>query len=133
MDSFNSYTAGLLDGEGCFYIYKRKKGTLYGGMEIAITYYPILDTIYQEYGGILYKTKAGVNKPIWKWKIYGDAAIDMIDRIGHHLHEKQSQAYLLKDFLCWRSEQPRWDHYNNILTDWESVYWMVDRMKRLKK
>ncbi len=129
----NSYIAGLLDGEGCFGLYKTSKGSIWGDISIGVTFKPILFDTQNEYGGILYETKAGTNKIVWRWKISGIEAINMIERVAPHMHEKYRQAVLLKDFLCWRAEQPRWDHHNNIKTDWESVDWMVKEMKRLKR
>ncbi len=130
---FDQYVAGFLDGEGCFGIYKNNKGGIDAGISVGVTYKPILELIKKEYGGILYKTKAGTNKTIWRWKIYGDPAINMISRVAMYMFEKQYQAILLKSYLCWRAEQPRWDHYKDIKTNWSNVYWIVDEMKRLKK
>ena len=129
---FDAYVAGFLDGEGCFELYKNNKGGIDARISVGVTYKPILYRIQNEFGGSIYKTKAGTNKTIWRWKLYGNAAIDMIDRVSKYMYEKQEQAILLKDYLCWRSEQPRWDRYN-IQTDWSSVYWMIDKMKRLKR
>lgn len=99
---FDSYVAGFLDGEGCFGLYENNKGGIDASISVGVTYKPILDLIQREYGGILYETKAGTNKTIWRWKLYGNEAVDMIDRVAMFMHEKQRQAILLKDYLCWR-------------------------------
>ena len=99
-ESFFKYTAGYVDGDGCFYVgitfQKPKMIKVYeASIQIVSVKKTILDKFQEFYGGYIQKKPfKSRHKDAYCWTIKGDAAHKTTLFIKDHLVDKQIQADL---------------------------------------
>ena len=94
-----AYISGYLDGDGCFRVNN-------GSPEVSATNaFPYtLRQLQAMFGGGISVEKAKDRcRTIYKWRLYGDPAIDLVHALRPYLWEKLPQAELL---IAIRAESP---------------------------
>lgn len=88
------YTAGYLDGEGCF--------SAYDGMRFSVcasnTYKPTLNWLKKIWGGNVVKNidrRGGNRRQVYMWYVCGDNAINLCNKIIPFSKEKLAQAKII--------------------------------------
>ena len=86
-----SWSAGYIDGEGCF----RMSTTPI--ISIDSTCRTTIENVYRILGGNCYalKRKTAVGRPVFRWKVFGDAALECCEILVPFLKDKKEQAFLL--------------------------------------
>jgi len=98
---FYPYLAGLIDGDGCLYEYKRKNtSNKERGIFIANTYKPVLRYCQNCFGGHVRQCTPTKNvkynqKPIYRWIVTHQLALQVIPQIMPYLQEKYDKAQLI--------------------------------------
>lgn len=100
----DKYAAGLFDGEGFIRINHQVIKTsnhirynLYGG--INMTYRPIIEKLYEEYGGSLHSRPATPpNRALFGWVIASQTAASFLRRVRPYLVVKAAEADLALEF-----------------------------------
>ena len=102
-----SYLAGLIDGEGCLEILKRKKEACVGGyyyvarLRISSVDKEIIEWLKNSFGGFIYYRKGkGNERDSWTWTIQFMKAKRIIDAVYPYLRIKKRQAEILKHFFA---------------------------------
>jgi len=90
-DEFIAYTAGYLDGEGCFMFNSTPV------VDVASIFPYTLYEFAGAYGGtVKHRPRYKTNKrDFYQWRIYGANAIALIECVIHLLREKAPQAQVL--------------------------------------
>jgi len=103
--AYYAYTAGVIDCDGCITIQKqspRKVGwsPSYGlYVEVTQTDGRAIDFLVGFWGGRYYKYNYSSQKqPIYKWRRYGDDAVDLLKKVSPFLRYKQEQAQVAIEF-----------------------------------
>jgi len=101
-----SYLAGLIDGEGCIEIQKRKKPECIVGhyytarIRISSTNKEIIEWLKNSFGGYISERKGnGNNKDSWTWCLAYGKAKKFIGKVCPYLKIKRKQAELLREFF----------------------------------
>jgi len=100
-----SYLAGLIDGEGCMEIQKRKKPECFLGyyyvarVRITSTDKEIIEWLKESFGGWISERK-GVdrNRDSWEWCLSYGKAKKFIEKVCPYLKIKKKQAEILREF-----------------------------------
>jgi hypothetical protein len=92
-DELRGYLAGYVDGEGCIRISSSGSPTL----EITSTFPYTLRLFHSIYGGTLDDCPArnAAHRHAFRWRIYGDSAMAVLDDLMEHLQEKRIQALMV--------------------------------------
>jgi hypothetical protein len=79
----DSYLAGLIDGEGSVGLFSAGAGRKRFVIEIKMTNEPVIDWLIDHYGGNKQARKPGKVgwKPQWRWRVQGDAALKLYERV----------------------------------------------------
>lgn len=97
----HSYLAGILDGEGCFCVKKRKVKTCYNYsscIEVSNTCIGLIEWLYVTYGGRTDKKKVRKEcKDQWRWQVSEKQMLEVIKNASPYLKIKRQQADLLID------------------------------------
>lgn len=97
-----AYLAGLLDGEGCVTLTKRRS-SVEPVIKVALTVKTPLELLHSYYGGnfTYYAEKANPKwKPSWTWSLYSPDTIKLcLKELGELLLVKKAQADLMLRFL----------------------------------
>ena len=96
LDKDYRYLAGLLDGEGCFAVYKREDGhRLHLQMTARDKWF--LERIQETYGGkISYMGKSALsNNDLWYIRFRKKEILEMLPKVIPHLIMKKEQAQML--------------------------------------
>lgn len=88
----HAYTAGFLDGEGCFLI-----GSTSITVKVGHTHLPSLHRLERLYGGQVLP-RSGTKKPAYTWAVHGRTASRLLVLILPFLYEKKPQAELMLEF-----------------------------------
>lgn len=115
-----AYLAGLVDGEGCFFIYRRGAT----GLQICMTSEKTIDWLHQTFSG----NKRGVRhptnikwRPSYTWALQRQAdLVWLIPRLLPYLRAKRSEAQRLLNYIqfTWknkpvgRSSKQDWARFN---------------------
>lgn len=104
MDLTFAYTAGYLDGDGCFYIGKNIKSVKYrSALIVSSSNKHICDFFKTKFGGSCsYKhknTRFPSHKPISQWQIQGESAEKLTQSLLPYLIEKKMDAQKFINFL----------------------------------
>ena len=101
-----AYLAGLIDGEGCLEIQKRKKKECIGEIayvprvRICMTNKEIIEWLRNSFGGYIFERAANGNqRKSWTWALLYRKVKPFIDAIYPYLRVKKKQAEILKKFL----------------------------------
>ena len=102
----DSYTAGIIDGEGTITLTKKSKLSLfrYPTISVSSTTYSILDFLYKTYDGHLtnkinYKSH---HKQSWVWNLRNRPALNFLEKIYPYLKEpvkKYRANLLIKEYI----------------------------------
>ena len=93
-----AYTAGYLDGDGCFYvgksIQKPKMITIYEySIQIVSVKKPVLDIFMSNFGGFVrIKPEKERHRPAYCWTIKGPPAVNAASKVLPFLIDKRNQA-----------------------------------------
>ena len=106
-----SYLAGLLDGDGCIYANKRSRSTrgkvngksyetfmYFLTVEISMCSYDAMKKIHEWFGGTLTVQKSRTGRPYYHWRVWNDAAVEVLKLIYPYLIIKKKQAALAFKF-----------------------------------
>src|SRR5215472_16338055 len=101
-----AYFAGLFDGEGsvCTYTYKgREPGRKYTAwLEVCMCSEQTVKWIQEHFGGNISvrhpKAHHTWKRPQWHWRVFGDAAVEVLKNIYPFLITKKRQAALFFKF-----------------------------------
>jgi hypothetical protein len=105
-----AYTAGFLDGEGCFTVINRKNAASIR-VTASNTYKPVLEWLKSKFGGCVapqYKDPKKLPKnhrPNYVWNVDSANAKSLIIQIIPYLRQKREQAELLLELH--KTKQPR--------------------------
>lgn len=95
----DSYLAGMLDGDGCFLVERRKyKKTsyYYPSIKLGLKSRKTIETIAERYDiEKVYSSKNGMFMLVF----YGEKAKEILERVMPYLITKKNQAIVLKDFF----------------------------------
>jgi hypothetical protein len=94
------YIAGFFDGEGCVTV--GKNGSL--ALGIVNTSLPTLLGIQEAVGGSVTSRKQKVNKPQYVWRVYGQEALSVCDKLLPFSLEKYDQLKYGIEWMNVRSE-----------------------------
>jgi len=85
-----AWAAGLVDGEGCVQV----RGSV--ALDVQSTSRRIVERLYEILGGRCYieKRRTRYNRPVFRWRIYGQDAVAALDHLMPFLIEKKKQAQL---------------------------------------
>ena len=126
-----AYIAGIMDGEGCICIVKRKscsrKGYSYQlRVTIVNTNEWLVHSLKMQYNGWVYDHCSGTNKRVWEWRVDSNLALSFLESIVKYLKLKRAEAEIAINF---QRTRPRWP------TEWDYVHQEDQRMllKKLKK
>jgi len=102
-----AYMAGIIDGEGCFSIFKlgkdyktRQRDYLAAKLTIVNTDKPMLDWIVEHFGG-KYRAKKGTSKSpktCFYWHAHGERLDYILDKCMPFFTAKLERAKLLREF-----------------------------------
>lgn len=140
------YLAGLVDGEGCIALRKRKdmpsnpRPSYMLVVQIAMTHEGVIKAVKESIGGAMSEIKwhrRMNNRPAYQWRLYAGAAAKFLEDVLPYLIVKKDEAQLGISF------QKHVDEYLNKLRHlpkerqeeiWqyrESVYWTMRNLKKL--
>lgn len=111
-----AYIAGMLDGEGCISINKRKdkeykRGhSFYANLRITNTYLPVLLWIQDQFGGlgsIVEQPRKENRKRCWQWKVATNQAAAVCKMLLPYLRIKKRQAEILVEFQKLKETSPQ--------------------------
>ena len=113
-----AYTAGIVDGEGCISIY-RKRATCKRGYTLSLkvvvvnTEEWLCQWLKMQFGGNVGCRKKGTwaRKHQWGWYLYANKAIAFLGLILPYLKIKRSQAEIAIDFQLDRPHSPNNDDF----------------------
>ena len=90
-----AYTAGFLDGEGCFYSMPNK----YCKVIVTATNSckRTIEWLHETYGGNIFKEpkRKSHHKQLYRWTVVGNVASRLCQKISPYLKEKAEQALLI--------------------------------------
>jgi len=89
-----AYTAGFLDGEGCFWVGRGWKI----GVSCANTDLSVIRWLQNNFGGSIFKPRPlrkPNHRPVWTWQVVGHSARELCAYVTPYLREKAPQALLL--------------------------------------
>jgi hypothetical protein len=93
-----AYIAGIIDGEGCIYIERGKKGR---GFQLSVSVGSsdkcLCELLKFSFGGCVYQMKSKT-LPMWKWEIRTRQAGQFLESILPYLRLKQPQAEIAIKF-----------------------------------
>ncbi len=100
-----AYIAGIMDGDGCFSIFKtRQSYKPYIGF--TSVYRPLIEWAIDKFGGGLQIQKSFLSKngytsqEMYHWRLYGaNSSLSFLDLVLPYLREKTEQASLLRDYF----------------------------------
>lgn len=126
-----AYLAGILDGEGCFSIFrggKRPRIDYTGRLYVVSTDRVLIDWLYDRFGGHRYsrKTRQGW-KTKFEWVIDRRAATNICVSVLPYLVIKREQAFLLTEFN--RSFETRFSRLPDSVREFRETCFL--RMKEL--
>lgn len=96
------YTAGYIDGDGCFFLCKEKNPLKYAArIIISSTCKQVLSSFHEEFFGSLYLTPQRELhwKRTYQWMLRGNAALEFTYEILDFLTEKKGDALLFIEFV----------------------------------
>ncbi len=106
-----AYLAGIIDGEGCFFIGKlpRKEGDGYvndhyrGLLKICTTDKPLLDWLIEVFDGTQsaatkYQPKAQISRMVYNWNVTGERLLDICHQVFPYLVIKKKQCEIMIKF-----------------------------------
>lgn len=109
----NAYTAGLMDADGCFTLYKAANGdrskrqTHYyvANAVVEIREESVCKFLVEQYGGTLGKKRARHenHSDTYVWKLTGSALDNFLQEVSEFLKIKKAQAKVLMDFRSIRA------------------------------
>lgn len=97
-----AYIAGIVDGEGSFYITRNSSTNYTACCSVGMTYRPLIDQLRAQYGGSFWQHPKEVNLTIWYWRVTGHKLLTLLQDIRPYLRVKARQAWLLEEFLAQR-------------------------------
>ena len=108
-----AYIAGIVDGEGCVTIYRRKcKGTRTGlfytsGIVVVNTHKGVIDFCHQKtgLGTVCVEKKKTRNRPAWRLSLQAKQALELLEVIEPYLIVKKSQAEVLRRFVAAKTKR----------------------------
>lgn len=115
-----AYLAGIIDGEGCFYIQQPggKSHTL--RLFVMNTYEPLIDYLYSTYGGFKYSRNN--ENPRWKirheWFVDRDILDDLLPRIYPYLINKKEHCDIAIKF---RKTFPKIRTYHKVPAEYVAI------------
>lgn len=134
-----SYTAGYIDGDGCFSINKKINPIKYHArITVSSTDQEILRFFKQEYGGSVFLTNTNKKfknfKPIYQWVVVGKEAFDLTQKLMPYLIEKKLDALFLINFFKEKSKHSK-DRMIQELKEFRNRgnYVSIDTINDLKK
>jgi hypothetical protein len=110
VSNWNAWLAGYLDGEGCIRIDSSSDGPR---LSVASTVRSVLEEIVSQEGGNIIDVKRhrGFNprrKRQWEWRFYSpDGIQDLLERTRPYMRIKQTEAWLMLEYLAQRTMVPR--------------------------
>jgi hypothetical protein len=101
------WTAGFLDGEGCFY--SRPRGGAVLLVQVVQVQRAPLDWLYAWWGGNLFhpyppSRRRPNQQPIWRWDLHGFAAENLMERL-YPLLSPRRQQQVQTALALWRNRQ----------------------------
>jgi len=102
MKNTYSYTAGYIDGDGCFFLCKEANPLKYRAhIIISSTNHDVLEFFKDCFGGSIYLTPKRFNhwKPTYHWMIRGKFALEFSYKIIDILTEKKGDALIFIDYV----------------------------------
>lgn len=97
-----AYLAGIIDGEGCIFIHRRRDRTsgFEPGLTITNTNPVLIDWLVSNLGGSVTIYKRDGLKDRYTWSMHGRKAVELASIVLPYLKIKSQQASILKSF--WR-------------------------------
>lgn len=87
-----AYTAGLIDGEGCFFA-RSSPAIKFSNTDLGLINY-----LVKTFGGKVNTKQKLKNKTFYSWYLYGQLAVDFTEQILPFLIYKKPQAELILNF-----------------------------------
>jgi len=135
-----AYIAGFFDGEGCVRINKtlssnkklRSNPAYSLTCSVSNTNPFVLEYLCDCFGGSVHLLNRGNEKrrPIWEWRIYGNAASSFLCQIVSFLKLKDKEAKIAITFQQYKSQLPRGRGKFHLSTIVDEVYQILKSAKR---
>lgn len=122
-----AYAAGIIDGEGCIHVNKRKPNTInrqknmlyIPKLTVRMTHEPTVKFLQTLFGGSVYCQYPPNNKPIWTWDIQGKHVENALIALSPFMITKKEEALTMLTFYKVNSLEHR-----------ESIYWKLRELKK---
>ena len=121
-----AYIAGLIDGEGCIHATTVKYAGRASAIQVTITttYKPVLEFVQSIFGGKIYNNQTRDKpfwKPIYRWTIYGEKAIPVLQSVKPFLIIKRGQAEIALRILASRRFHSRYTPMEKFLREADAL------------
>ena len=132
-----AYIAGLIDGEGCFYISSAQKRYFQMKLIIAGTVHEHMRAVYEMTGctgSLHFVSKKPPRADQTQWHMASNAALGLIKSIMPYLILKKDQAQLVRLFQEHKNNSPPYNNRHPIseaVLDYRQS--MMDILKEMKK
>ena len=92
-----AWSAGILDGEGCFSIAPTGSSPC---ITMDSTSKVVVDEFHRLFGGtpVSLKRKTEINRRVYRWSVYGPSAVEICKEVIPYLRDKGKQAVLMTKF-----------------------------------
>lgn len=91
MEAVYAYTAGFVEADGCFHI--TNSGA---GIRITNKCIPVLQSFKDNFGGSI--SSKVIPTGCFEWNLYGEKAVDLINKLKPYLRMKNNEADILIKF-----------------------------------
>jgi hypothetical protein len=135
----DAYVAGLIDGEGCIYV-GRRKNAFWPQVDTGMTKkaLPLLKSMQTEYGGSLTLMRDATDRweEAWTWALYGQRAAVALKRWIPYLRLKKDQAELaikvseIRDSLEYGATGKRATWTNEAVERCQSIHRRIQELNR---
>ena len=101
-----AYAAGIVDGEGCVYIYRNGNGHYSMRLSVDMTDLIAIRWLRETFGGSTYTWQpSGNNKRMFRWGVFGFNAQEFLRLILPYMKTKKSQAEVAIEFQDLKQEK----------------------------
>lgn len=123
-----AWAAGLIDGEGCLFIYNRKNKSYSALLTVTMTHVPTIEKLNSIIPGHFnYKLSKHGHKGMLTWRPYDTKYA--IDKIYPYLVCKKAEADILLEFLLMPKDTSH-HKYQHLLKRKNELYWLCREAKK---